>query len=310
MRMVKKKSLSKDKMKMSNKSISALQAGEISELNRQMQNRIKNLDNQNDLRDAMMYSVMAGGKRIRPLIVFATCLSLNKSISPSTYVVAGSLEFIHTYSLIHDDLPEMDNDDLRRGKPTNHKIYGQAMAVLAGDALLTEAFSWLSEVQVSAQRGLMLVHKLSQAAGALGMVDGQARDIKGEDQQLNIEQLKILHAGKTGALIRYAFEAGGVLANATEKQQTLLSKLGSAYGLAFQIYDDILDVTSSEQEMGKAVHKDQSENKNTYPTLLGLDGAKESLSYTLDEASGVLERMKDIGVETKLFEELLAYFRI
>lgn len=295
---------------MSNKSISALQAGEISELNRQMQNRIKNLDNQNDLRDAMMYSVMAGGKRIRPLIVFATCLSLNKSISPSTYVVAGSLEFIHTYSLIHDDLPEMDNDDLRRGKPTNHKIYGQAMAVLAGDALLTEAFSWLSEVQVSAQRGLMLVHKLSQAAGALGMVDGQARDIKGEDQQLNIEQLKILHAGKTGALIRYAFEAGGVLANATEKQQTLLSKLGSAYGLAFQIYDDILDVTSSEQEMGKAVHKDQSENKNTYPTLLGLDGAKESLSYTLDEASGVLERMKDIGVETKLFEELLAYFRI
>ncbi|GEN47218.1 polyprenyl synthetase family protein [Ligilactobacillus pobuzihii] len=295
---------------MSNKSISALQAGEISELNRQMQNRIKNLDNQNDLRDAMMYSVMAGGKRIRPLIVFATCLSLNKSISPSTYVVAGSLEFIHTYSLIHDDLPEMDNDDLRRGKPTNHKIYGQAMAVLAGDALLTEAFRWLSEVQVSAQRGLMLVHKLSQAAGALGMVDGQARDIKGEDQQLNIEQLKILHAGKTGALIRYAFEAGGVLANATEKQQKLLSKLGLAYGLAFQIYDDILDVTSSEQEMGKAVHKDQSENKNTYPTLLGLEGAKESLSYTLDEAIGVLERMKDIGVETKLFEELLAYFRI
>lgn len=310
MRMVKKKSLSKDKMKMSNKSISALQAGEINELNQQMQNRIENLDNQNDLRDAMMYSVMAGGKRIRPLIVFATCLSLNEPISPSTYIVAGSLEFIHTYSLIHDDLPEMDNDDLRRGKPTNHKVYGQAMAVLAGDALLTEAFRWLSEVQVSAQRGLMLVHKLSQAAGALGMVDGQARDIKGEGQQLNIEQLKVLHAGKTGALIRYAFEAGGILANATEKQQQLLSKLGSAYGLAFQIYDDILDVTSSEQEMGKAVHKDKSENKNTYPTLLGLNGAKESLAYTLDEASGVLEQLKDIGVETKLFEELLAYFRI
>lgn len=295
---------------MSNNSISKLQASEINELNRQMEARLNSLDNQDTLRAAMRYSVMAGGKRIRPLIVFATCASFQTPISEAVFAVAGSLEFIHTYSLIHDDLPEMDNDELRRGKPTNHKVYGQAMAVLAGDALLTEAFEWLTEAGISPVDNLKLVHKLAKAAGPKGMVDGQSRDILGEKQQLTLEQLKVLHAGKTSALITYAFEAGGILAGVSDQHQALLREFGLLFGLAFQIYDDILDVTSTQEKMGKAVHKDSLEHKNTYPALLGLNEAKRSLEHTLSQAGNVLKQLNDLGVQTELFDELLGYFKI
>lgn len=295
---------------MSKKTLQKLQTIEINELNQRLASQITTMQAQQTLKDAMLYSVEAGGKRIRPLIVLATCASFERQIDASVYAVAGSLELIHTYSLIHDDLPEMDNDDLRRGKATNHKVYGQALAVLAGDGLLTAAFEWLAQAGLPAEKNLTLVAELAHAAGPQRMVDGQARDIEGEHQQLTLPQLQVLHAGKTGALIRYAFVAGAQLSSATDLQEKILSDFGAAYGLAFQIYDDILDVTSTEEEMGKAVHKDAAENKNTYPTLLGLDGAKDKLAETLSQARADLTQLAATGIQCDLFEELLGYFKI
>lgn len=295
---------------MSSKTLTQIQTNEIIELNHQMNEYLQKMKIQPTLKDAMLYSVTAGGKRIRPLIVFATCYSLSCKIDSSVYAAAGSLEFIHTYSLIHDDLPEMDNDDLRRGKPTNHKVFGQAMAVLAGDGLLTAAFEWLAQARLPFEKKAVLLQALAHAAGPQGMIDGQARDIAGEKMQLSLKELHALHAGKTGALIRYAFFCGAQLAGASAEQEQLLCNFGSAYGLAFQIYDDILDVTSTKEEMGKAVHKDQTENKNTYPTLLGLTGAKNALLATLRQARDCLVQLNASGIECGLFEELLAYFKI
>ena len=174
---------------------------------------------------------------------------------------------------------------------------------------MTAAFEWLSEAKLPASHVLELIHSLAHAAGPLGMVDGQARDIQGEGQQLSLEQLQVLHAGKTGALIHYAFKAGAILAGATSTQQKLLEKLGRTYGLAFQIYDDILDVTSTAQQLGKAVHKDKGEQKNTYPGLLGLAGARRELSKTLSQARAIIGNLGEIGVKTELYQELLEYFK-
>ncbi|GKS80359.1 farnesyl-diphosphate synthase [Ligilactobacillus pabuli] len=295
---------------MSKKTLKQLQEVEVHELNQCLADEISAMQAQQTLKDAMLYSVEAGGKRIRPLIILATCASFEREIDASVFAVAGSLEFIHTYSLIHDDLPEMDNDDLRRGKPTNHKVYGQALAVLAGDGLLTAAFEWLAQAGLPAEKNVALLAELAHAAGPQGMVDGQARDIEGEHQQLTLPQLQVLHAGKTGALIRYAFIAGAQLSAASSQQEEILSDFGAKYGLAFQIYDDILDVTSTEEEMGKAVHKDEAENKNTYPTLLGLTGAQDKLTEVLSQARADLTQLAATGIKCDLFEELLGYFKI
>lgn len=196
------------------------------------------------LQAAMQYSLEAGGKRIRPLLIMLICQSLEKKIDTDVLSVAGSLEFLHTYSLIHDDLPEMDNDDLRRGKPTNHKVFGQDIAVLAGDALLTEAFGWLAKTKLTPQKRITLVAALAKAAGANGMVAGQTGDILGEKTTLTLSELMQVHKNKTGQLLEYACFAGAILGEATPKQEQALVTFGQKFGLAFQIYDDILDVTS------------------------------------------------------------------
>ena len=224
--------------------------------------------------------------------------------------MAGSLEFLHTYSLIHDDLPEMDNDDLRRGKPTNHKVFGQDMAVLAGDALLTEAFGWVAKTNLSPKKRVTLVAELAKAAGANGMVAGQTGDILGEKTTLTLAELMQVHKNKTGQLLEYACFAGAILGEATPKQEQALVTFGQKFGLAFQIYDDILDVTATTAELGKTANKDVAENKNTYPRLLGLEGAKQALADTLEQAKDQLEFLAESGFETSLLRQVLEYFKL
>lgn len=262
------------------------------------------------LTKAMAYSLEAGGKRIRPLLIMLICESLGKKIDDDILSVAGSLEFLHTYSLIHDDLPEMDNDDLRRGKPTNHKVFGQDIAVLAGDALLTEAFGWLAQTKLLPQIKVDLVAKLANAAGANGMVAGQVEDILGEKTNYTLAELMQVHKNKTGQLLEYACYAGATLANATKEQRVTFCEFGRDFGLAFQIYDDILDVTATTEQLGKTAKKDLAENKNTYPSLLGLAGAKDALADTLEKTKKQLADLQASGVEIALLVQLLDYFKI
>ena len=263
-----------------------------------------------NLQDAMKYSVDAGGKRIRPLLLLAFTDYFGK-IDSAAIQAAGSLEMLHTYSLIHDDLPEMDNDDLRRGKPTNHKVFGQAMAVLAGDGLLTTAFEFLSGIKsVPASVLVELIHDFALAAGAQGMVNGQVGDIQGEGKHLSLAALQRVHAGKTGALLRYSCLAGAVLGQADQEEKQLTADFGAHFGLAFQIYDDIQDVVSTPEEMGKAVHKDQAEAKNTYPGLLGLDGAYAALDKAVEAAENDLAALESkTGRKPILIAEFLSYFK-
>lgn len=262
------------------------------------------------LKRAMLYSIDAGGKRIRPVLTLAIVKSLGVDLDDELVKAASAVELIHTYSLIHDDLPEMDNDDLRRGKPTNHKMFGQAMAVLAGDALLTTSFEWLGQLAIDDSKKLVLIIALSKAAGPLGMINGQVGDIKGENVQYNLEELKKVHYGKTAALLEYSCYCGSLLGNATEQQQTELVEFGKKFGLAFQIYDDILDVVATEEKLGKKVHKDNDENKNTYPQLLGLDGAYDALKQNITEMQKILARLQQLGMDCNLLSGFLDYFKI
>ncbi len=269
---------------------------------------LQNLTAQPYLLKAMTYSAMAGGKRIRPMLILAVCQSFGRKIDQAVLDVAGSLELLHTYSLIHDDLPEMDNDDLRRGVLTNHKKFGQATAVLAGDGLLTTAFEWLTQTSLSSKKISELVGLLAHAAGVSGMVSGQMRDVLGEKQHLNLRQLKKLHQQKTGALILYACQAGAVLASIKSEQRAAIENYGRNFGLAFQIYDDLMDELSTTAEMGKRVHKDQSEHKNTYPSLLGISQSWIALAAAVDQAANSLETLSQAGVDCSLLQGLLTYF--
>lgn len=263
------------------------------------------------LEKSMAYSLLAGGKRLRPTLTIAVAELLGKPIDDDLVRAACALELIHTYSLIHDDLPAMDNDDLRRGKPTNHRVYGPGVATLAGDGLLTLAFEWVSDNQLKAPVRLRLVQELAKAAGPAGMVAGQATDVSATGQELTLAQLKKLHRQKTGALLRYAVLAGGLIAEQETAVLDCLTTFGEAYGLAFQIYDDILDVTATTAEMGKATHKDQAEQKNTYPGLLGLAGAKGELEAALTTARGAAAELGRLtGKETVILDDFLAYYRI
>ncbi|MCI1920518.1 MAG: polyprenyl synthetase family protein [Liquorilactobacillus nagelii] len=277
-------------------------------INQDLQQYLTSLTGNVNLVKAMSYSVMAGGKRIRPLLVLAVCHDLTGEITEGALTVAASLELLHTYSLIHDDLPEMDNDDLRRGRLTNHKVFGQAAAVLAGDALLTNAFAWLATADLPSDEVVKLIGCLGQAAGAEGMVSGQMSDILGENQKLKLAELQQLHRQKTGALLLYACQAGAILAGASSKIENLIIIYGQAFGLAFQIYDDILDETSTTVEQGKRVHKDQTEHKNTYPGLLGISGAQEALAQALEQAAEALEKLRSLGYECPLLKDMLGYF--
>lgn len=242
------------------------------------------------LREAMSYSLMAGGKRLRPILVLAACEAAGGDIGKAM-PAACAIELIHTYSLIHDDLPAMDNDDFRRGKPTNHKVFGDAMAILAGDALLTHAFYCLARLAhagVPAQVAIELVGELSAMAGARGMVGGQAADMLAIQGVTGKEELDYIHTHKTGDLIVYSLTAGGRIANATREQLSALERYGYNIGLAFQIQDDILDVTGNEANLGKRTKSDEKQGKVTYPSLIGLEASRQEVARLTNEAKSAI----------------------
>lgn len=239
--------------------------------------------------DAMEYSLMAGGKRIRPILLMAAAEACGKK-GYSFLPVACGLEMIHTYSLIHDDLPCMDDDDYRRGRLTNHKVFGEAMAVLAGDGLLTLAFEvMLEQKNVPAEVLVETVREMAMCAGNFGMVGGQGLDLEAEGKKISPEELRKLHAGKTGALFIGAIRGGAHLAGATNEQLLALTKFADLLGLAFQITDDILDVTSTQEELGKPIGSDEKNEKSTYVTLYGLEVAQQLAQKTIDEALACLD---------------------
>jgi geranylgeranyl diphosphate synthase type II len=234
------------------------------------------------LREAMAYSLLAGGKRLRPLLCLAFAEAVAKGPLPRVAEDAAcAVEYVHTYSLVHDDLPAMDDDALRRGKPTSHVVYGEALAILAGDALLTEAFALLSSGPEKERAAL--VRLLAEAAGALGMVGGQVLDIA-EDRPAAEAYLTKLHALKTGALLRAACVLGVAAAGGTAAQQRAASVYGEAVGLAFQIADDVLDVTASPDVLGKPVGADREAGRHTYPAVLGLEASATRARHLVDEA--------------------------
>ncbi|WMT43473.1 polyprenyl synthetase family protein [Paenibacillus sp. D2_2] len=244
-----------------------------------------------NLQESMQYSLMAGGKRLRPLLVIAAAESLGGS-REAALPVACAVEMVHTYSLIHDDLPAMDDDDFRRGKPTNHKVFGEAMAILGGDGLLTHAFYSVVEANrkhgVPAEAVLSIVEELSQFAGPSGMVGGQAADMEGEQGLTNLEQLQYIHKHKTGDLIVFCLKAGGWIAGATAAQLEALETYGRNIGMAFQIQDDILDLVGDESKLGKKTQSDVKQEKVTYPYFIGLDASRAEMEKLTEEAKQVV----------------------
>ena len=242
------------------------------------------------LREAMRYSLLAGGKRLRPILCLAAC-ELAGGDSELAMPTAVALEMIHTMSLIHDDLPAMDNDDLRRGRPTNHKVYGDAVAILAGDALLTRAFEMvaLRSPGVPADRLLKVVGELSLVSGAPGLVGGQVVDLECEGKEVDLETLEYIHLHKTGALLKACVITGALIGGADEDQLNSLRTYARGIGLAFQIVDDILDVTASSDVLGKTAGKDLIADKTTYPKLLGLEESRERAKTLIQEAKTSLD---------------------
>ncbi|WP_315453085.1 farnesyl diphosphate synthase [uncultured Selenomonas sp.] len=256
------------------------------------------------LRESMEYSLMAGGKRLRPVLLMAAADAVGAD-GTKFLAVACALEMIHTYSLIHDDLPAMDDDDYRRGKLTNHMVYGDAVAILAGDALLTLAFTViLRQKDVSAETLLRVVDEISRAAGAEGMVGGQVLDLRAEGVRISMEELRRVHMGKTGALFHAALRSGAILAGATQEQLAALTSYADHFGLAFQITDDILDVVGTSEEIGKPVGSDEKNHKSTYVSLTSLEEAQELARRTAEEAEKALSIF---GTEADFLRDLVAY---
>lgn len=246
-----------------------------------------------DLTEVILYSVQAGGKRIRPLLLLELIQAFGLELVEAHYQVAAALEMIHTGSLIHDDLPAMDDDDYRRGRLTSHKKFGEDMAILAGDSLFLDPYGLLARAELPSQVKVDLISELSLAAGSFGMVAGQVLDMQGEGQAISLEDLKIIHANKTGKLLTYPFVAAGLIVQAEQSVQDKLRRIGELLGLAFQVRDDILDVTASFEELGKTPQKDLAAAKSTYPAFLGLDGAKSFFNQTLDEAVDILTDLEE-----------------
>ncbi len=247
---------------------------------------------------SMRYSLFAGGKRLRPALALGACEIACGEYLPAI-PAACALEMIHTYSLIHDDLPAMDDDDLRRGQPTNHKKYGEAMAILAGDGLLTMAFDVAAQTD-----NAQVVREIAQAAGIVGMVGGQVLDMESEGKHADLSTLQRIHRAKTGALIRGAVRAGALCGGVDEQQLSSLTVYGEAIGLAFQIADDILDVVGDEAAIGKPVGSDAGRDKSTYPALLGLDESRALARQAVDDA---LAALAPFGEAADPFRELATF---
>lgn len=263
---------------------------------------------QKELIEAMNYSIMAGGKRLRPMLVLETARLFGCKNEKNVYPFMAAIEFIHTYSLVHDDLPAMDNDDYRRGKLTTHKKYGHAVGVLAGDGLLNFAYEVCANAMMSAEsieekeRAVSAFFMLSKKAGIYGMVGGQCVDVAYTDKAMEKEVLEFVHELKTGALIEAAMMMGAVLAGASAEEIEKVEKAALLVGLAFQIQDDILDVTSTMEVLGKPVFSDEKNNKTTYVTILGLEGAKAKVKEYSDCA---IEILHSLNRENKFLDELL-----
>ncbi|MDQ8764424.1 polyprenyl synthetase family protein [Streptococcus ruminantium] len=263
------------------------------------------------LNQSVLYSLQAGGKRIRPLLLLTILEAFGVELRPAHYQVAACVELIHTGSLIHDDLPAMDNDDYRRGCLTNHKVYGEAIAILAGDSLFLDAFGFLAQVDLPDVILVSLIKELSQASGTFGMVAGQALDMAGEGQSLSLEQLQAIHANKTGKLLAFPFVAAGLIAEKNGQVLQHLRQIGQLVGLAFQVRDDILDVTATFEEIGKTPQKDLLVEKSTYPALLGLEPSKVFLEETLNQAVSELDKVANlVPFSTEKIKEMIESLRI
>jgi geranylgeranyl diphosphate synthase, type II len=265
---------------------------------------LNNLNAPATLKDSMLYSISAGGKRLRPILALAVMESFQKD--PEFVLDAAcAIEFVHTYSLIHDDLPSMDNDDYRRGKLTSHKVFGEAQAILAGDALLTESFSMVTDnVFLNADQKVRLVSVLSRAAGAEGMVGGQVEDLEGENKELSLKELESIHEKKTGKMLECSVLTGGIAADATEGELLALQLYARHIGIAFQIQDDILDITGNQDELGKPIGSDEANLKTTYPKLLGLDGAQKEMENHIRIS---LEHLGKINRNTGILASIADY---
>jgi geranylgeranyl diphosphate synthase type II len=261
------------------------------------------------IHEAMRYSVFAGGKRIRPILCLETARIFAQDVTPSLYP-ACAIEFIHTYSLIHDDLPALDNDDLRRGKPTCHKQFGEAIAILAGDALLTLAFETVGAIPVSAPRRVAMLTEIATSAGTLnGMVGGQVADLEAEGKRVGPETLEYIHRSKTAALIRASITAGAICAGAAEEDVARLRHFGETIGWAFQVKDDILDVEESSAALGKTAGKDITQQKATYPAIFGLARSHEIASELSAKAIADLAAYGEQAARLRQIAEFLVHRR-
>lgn len=260
------------------------------------------------LHKAMRYSVFAGGKRVRPILMLAACDAVGGE-SEAAIPAACAMEMIHTYSLIHDDLPAMDDDDFRRGNPTNHKVFGEAIAILAGDALLTEAFKLISNPscahRISPDARLAVIHEIARCAGSYGMVGGQVVDMESEGKpDMDLPTVQYIHTHKTGALIKASVVAGALIGNADQAQLAAITRYGEAAGLAFQIADDILDIEGTTEEIGKDAGSDQARGKATYPAVMGLSAAKTEAESMMNEA---LDALTLFGSEADPLRDIARY---
>ena len=245
-----------------------------------------------DLIEAILYSVNAGGKRIRPLLLLELLEGLGLELTEAHFQVAAALEMIHTGSLIHDDLPAMDDDDYRRGRLPSHKKFGEAMAILAGDSLFLDSYALIAEAALPSQIKVNLIAELSLAAGTFGMVGGQVLDMQGEGKDISLAELQNIHANKTGKLLTYPFVAAGLIAEVGESQQEKLKAIGQLLGLAFQVRDDILDITANFEDLGKTPQKDVAAEKATYPAILGLNGARRFFEEQLEATEHLLAEVE------------------
>ncbi|MCB0218510.1 MAG: polyprenyl synthetase family protein [Chrysiogenetes bacterium] len=255
------------------------------------------------LGEAMQYALLGGGKRLRPILVLAACEAVGGKAA-AAYPAACAIEMIHTYSLVHDDLPSMDDDDLRRGRPTTHKKYDEATAILVGDALLTQAFTVLTDpragLPLADKKRAELVLVLSDAAGWRGMVGGQALDMAAEKKQISLKELRTLHGAKTGALLTASLSMGAIVGGASAKKREALERYGRSIGLAFQVVDDILDVTADTATLGKPAGSDEGHDKSTFPKLMGLDKSRKEAARLIAQAK------KELAPFGKKAEPLLA----
>lgn len=255
---------------------------------------------------AMRYSIFAGGKRLRPTLAIEAGRAIASTVPGGIEDLGAALEMLHTYSLIHDDLPALDNDDLRRGRPTSHKAFGEATAILAGDALQNLAFEVLARLHCSAESRVEIIREVAQATGTRdGMIGGQVMDLESEHGDVDAASLECIHRSKTGALITASAVAGGIYAGADRDELACLRRYGRDIGLAFQIVDDILDVTQSSEHLGKTAGKDSTNRKATYPALFGVEASRRKADELLVSATDALKPFGDRGTTLRLLAEFL-----